>query len=498
MIKPVLFLLPLLGLTLTTLTACGDKDTADKLDTATDDDTESSDDTNTDDTDDITDTGPSFTDRCAVTATPSAVFGWDFPDTANGYSFTSTADRWLITDYYAGLIYAVDWSANSGAIETRQSATFFTQPMSDKLTRWGDLVTISDAGRGKDLNGDGTIDYDTEMIGGVYILSAETINTATGTNDASVAAALDIEGVKDHSYTGTGFFGDVNGDGLRDFITQSVADQPPLPGALAVFFNIDALLSAGGQTTLASADLIMEVCSNDYESDGDTDNNVAYASTSIAVFGDNDGNGYLAAGCPGLGYNNGAVAVTPMPIHSASDWEYLDQGDLPASPSGWYITSLGIGYPLVIDSRGDDSLVTLEDTSIGWQSEVYTSPAETGTSRWFGASPVVWQREVDGELCSYLAVGANAYKDDKATETGAVFVAVLDELGQPAAWQHLSLPTSEGIEAPYAGAVLSVSGNDGDDTQPMGDYLGASGWQKGAAGTPGGAHVWALTYGLAE
>lgn len=477
-------------ITLGAFTACGDKDTADKLDTATD--TGSVDPTDSDPGAD-----PTYTERCSVTVTPSAIFEWDIADTANGYSMTSTASRWLTADYYAGEIHAVEWSATSGGIESSASAMFFTTPQTDKLTRWGDIVTISDAGRGADLNGDGTINYDNEMIGGVYLLTADTINTATGTNDTSVAAALDVQGVTDHAYTGTGFIGDVNGDGLDDFITQSVIDQPPLPGALAVFYSIEEYLSVGGQLTLADADLIMEVCDTNTDADSDTDNNVLFAPTSIAVFGDNDGNGYLAAGCPGQGYNNGAVAVTPMPVHSASDWEYLQAEELPASPSGWYITSMGIGYPLFIDSRGEDALVTLMDTSIGWDSQTYVSPAATGTSRWFGSSPVVWGREVNGELCSYAAVGSPAYIDDKGTETGAVFVAVLDETGMPASWEHLRLPTAEGIEGLYAGSVLTVSGNDGDETQPMGDYLGASGWQKGSS-KPGGVRVWTLSYGLTE
>lgn len=485
----LLLCLPCVGLT---MIACGDKDTADRIDTAADDDTSATtDDSSTDDSG--TDDSPTYAERCAVTATPSAVFDWDTPSAANGYSFSSTSSRWLVTDYYAGEIYAVEWTAPSGYVESSASAMFFTSPKSDKMTRWGDLITISDAGRGRDLDGDGTINYDNEMVGGVYLLTADTINTASGTNDASVAAVLDIEGVTDHAYTGTGFIGDVNGDGLPDFITQSVADEPPLPGALAVFLDINSRVSSGAKLTLADADLMLTVCDNDLNADGEQDNNVAFAPTSLAVFGDNDGNGYFAAGCPGKGYYNGAVAITPMPISTASDWEYLQMADLPASPSGWYVTSLGIGWPLVIDARGDDSVVLLEDSAVGWTSQAYTSPATTGTSRWFGASPVVWSREVNGETCRYLATGASAYIDDKGTETGAVFVAVLDELGYPAAWQHLRLPSAEGIEPLYAGAVLSVSGD--DSARPVGDYLGASGWQKGAAGTPGGVHIWAMAYG---
>lgn len=419
------------------LAACGDKDDSLPLDSA--DSAEPTD----------TDTGEPAPVCAMPTFTPVAAFVWPVSTPYGGYALTSTDSRVLIADPVAGDVLGIPWGQPSGELSYSYDLLLTGLPYSpDKLTRSGEWIGIADAAREVEAFG---------AVGAVFGVRAVDLDALSGVHAAADVAEWTLIGHRDGGYTGALLVADLDGDGLDDAATQS----GPLPGEIAVFSDVGSL---SGEHPWTDAAFTVAVC--------DSTDRVAYASTSLAIFGEGSGQGMLVAGCPGLGYRGGEAWGFDLPLRGANDPATKISG-----VSGWYVASEGVGFPAFIDARNDASIVQVRDDGAdGLTLEGLSGSGE----KWWGSAPVAVSSPAGD--CGVLIVGSPGALT-KSDETGAVYAVALDGYGEPVGeWAALDFPSAE-VTPQWIGSVQTVS--------PDGRHLASSGWQPGG-GEGGGMITWEI------
>lgn len=441
------FLLALLGLT-SAFTACGDKDTDEGADTASSD-TEP------------TEPDPEPEGLCPTPTLPevlsSTALTFETRATAAGYAAATTEEGAVVANTMLGITALVPWDAEDGIIENEATWTSLEPDGSiDIITRSGDWLGVAD--------GAWTLIEEGEApkanAGTLRAIRLEDVGELTSDDFTDIPPgpwAFTIRGAYEEGYVGAMLVADLDGDGLDDVLTSS----SPLPGELAMWSAIDGL---SGELEWTSADVMTEACWGEGRN--------IYAPTSFAIFGEgDDGDGWLAVGCPGLGYGGSQVLVFALPLTENAE-PVAELGPTEADPdaeafAGWWLSSAGPGFPLYADNRRNGEVVIVRDdpSAVGtFTQERYTSPDGAGDR--FGSTPSVYVNPETG--CGLLAVGDQS-GEVKGDMTGAVYLASLTGDGTPYEWVSLTVPSAEGVEPIAAGAVVRLSAD--------GQRLVTTGWK---------------------
>lgn len=360
------------------------------------------------------------------TFTSNAAYEWGQAVTLGGYSLTTSDSRVWITAPYQGEYYGVDLGTESGAIESLAQVKLTTTPSgADKMSVYNGHFVAADAAT--------SIDESTQYSGTSYVIHETIADSLTGVLLLSDVASMSVEGENDLGFVGGGIVYDVNLDGKEDFVTAS----GPIPSTISIFDGItsgDHLYSDG---------IIIDAC----------DESNLYATTSYAIFGMHST--YLAVGCPGSAYRTGEVLIFELPLNESSVPVYTV-----GSASGWYVDG-NEGTPLVVDSRGNDSMFVILDGEDGsFSGEIVFSDGG-----YYGSTPTI-RKNVDG--CFSVVFGDHDYPGD---DTGALYHLILGPDGIPQGDpEKLLIPVPEGMNIRWIGAVNSFS--------PDGSWLASSGWER--------------------
>lgn len=447
----------MLLVTLCLVAACGDKDTLDSVDTNPKETGETETTGETGETGDspvetTTCVNPDFVDSKAL--------AWTAAQKYSGYTATVTNTHVLVADPSPGVIYGVPWVATDGQIEGEADFSLTTTSFGIDKAMWSEgYVGISDA---LATNADGVVS------GAAHIFKEETLDALSGEWSAADVADISIYGPTLNGYTGALLVADVDGDALLDALVTT----GPLPGMMAIFLNIEGM---SGAYAWNDANFVLDdICVESSEND------VQYQSTNLKIFGFGSGDGYLAVGCPSGNFRGGEVLIFDLPLQKDSD----PIGKI-TNVTGWRMDSNGYGEPLYVDNRVPDEIVVVTDNKAkGFNLDIVESPEED--SEWWGTSPTVTMITNDeGETCRYIAVGDQAY-EEKGTETGALYASLLDANGLPVEWVTATIPSPEGIELLYTGAVNEFS--------PDGSYLMSVGWKRGNEALGSGVMTTSMNY----
>lgn len=380
---------------------------------------------------DSADTGEPFTCTPPTFEAVSA-FEWGQNVTLGGYSLAVTSKRAWITAPYQGEYYGVPLTSGSGSIEELSDVKITVTPGgADKMIAYNGFFTVADGALGDDYEG------------AAYTMEAPTADSAVGVNTAASLAqgGITVTGENSMGFVGGGIFADVNLDGVDDFVTAS----GPIPSTIAIFNAAEDNL---GSEYSYSDGIVIDAC----------DESNLFATTSYAIFGMNDT--YLAVGCPGSGYRTGEVLIYSLPIGAGSEPVTIVEG-----VSGWYVGGRA-GTPLVIDSRGNNSLVVVTDVGGGtFEAEEFYS----SSGGYYGSAPDI---RINADGCFSVIFGDHDYGD-----TGALYHLLLGRDGLATATvEEIFIPVPEGMRIKWIGAVNKFS--------PDGSMFASSGWQRAGGSFP--------------